>query len=41
MKYENTIIKHWYAQEQGIYSCIYKLLTMLEQCFIKDELTIY
>ncbi len=28
IKYENTIIKHYrYAQEQNIYSCIYKLLT--------------
>ncbi len=28
LKYENTIIKHnIYAQEQNIYSCIYKLLT--------------
>ncbi len=28
LKYENTIIKHYiYAQEQNIYSCIYKMLT--------------
>ncbi len=30
IKYENTIIKHYiyiYAQEQNIYSCIYKMLT--------------
>ncbi len=28
IKYKNTIIKHnIYAQEQNIYSCIYKMLT--------------